>query len=243
MTGPASGQCTVVANDTQIVDYTGSTEDTLEGPMLNWIWMALVVVAVIVGAVTGRLAEVTAAAFEGARSAVEISIGLIGVMALWLGVMRIGEEAGLVRGLARLIRPLARWLFPDVPADHPAIGAMLLNIAASWLGLGNAATPLGLKAMEELQTLNSEKETATDAMVTFLAINTACITLVPATIIAVRVTLGSADPVEIVFPTLVASCCATLVAVTAARLLSRLPCYRRTAPLYPADTPADEDER
>jgi len=198
--------------------------------MLNWIWLALVVVAVVVGAVNGRLEDVTAAAFEGARVAVEIAIGLVGVMALWLGVMRVGEQAGLVQLLARAIRPLARRLFPDVPPDHPAVGAMLLNVSASWLGLGNAATPLGLKAMEELQTLNPDKGTATDAMVTFLAINTASITLVPATIIAVRVTLGSADPVEIVFPTVVASCCATLVAVTAARLLARLPCFRRSRP-------------
>lgn len=211
--------------------------------MLNWVWIALVIVAVAVGAINGRLADVTSAAFEAARSAVEISIGLIGVMALWLGVMRIGEQAGLVQGLARLIRPLARWLFPDVPKDHPAIGAMLLNVSASWLGLGNAATPLGLKAMEELQALNPEKDTATDAMVTFLAINTASITLVPATIIAVRVTLGSADPTAIVFPTIVASCCATLVAVAAARLLARLPAYRRTRPRTTSTGTGGDDQR
>ncbi len=194
--------------------------------MLNIAWLALVAVAVVVGAATGRLDAVTRAAFDSARTAVEIAIGLVGIMAMWLGVMKIAEKGGLVRLLARVIRPLARWIFPEVPADHPALGAMLLNIAANWLGLGNAATPLGIKAMEELQTLNPSKDTATDAMVTFLAVNTASITLVPATIIAVRVTLGSTDPTAVVAPTIVASCCATVVAVAAARLLRHLPSLR-----------------
>ncbi len=194
--------------------------------MLNWIWLGLVVVSVAVGAATGRLEAVTRAAFEGARTAVEISIGLVGIMALWLGLMRIAEAGGAVRLLARAVRPLARWLFPEVPAEHPALGAMLLNLAASWLGLGNAATPLGLKAMEELQRLNPHPDTATDAQVTFLALNTASITVVPASIIAVRVTLGSANPTEIVAPTFLASSCATLVAATAAKLLAHLRPFR-----------------
>ncbi len=204
--------------------------------MLNWIWLGLIAVSVLVGAATGRLEAVTRAAFDGARAAVEISIGLVGIMALWLGIMRIAEAGGAVRLLARAVRPLARRLFPDVPAEHPALGAMLLNLAASWLGLGNAATPLGLKAMEELQRLNPSPDTATDAQVTFLALNTACITVVPATIIAVRVTLGSADPTEIVVPTIVASSCATLVAVAAARLLARLRPFR----VPPPDTGENE---
>jgi len=198
--------------------------------MLNWIWLALVVVSVAVGAATGRLEAVTRAAFEGARTAVEISLGLVGIMALWLGLLRIAEAGGAVRLLARAVRPLARRLFPDVPAEHPALGAMLLNLAASWLGLGNAATPLGLKAMEELQRLNPHPDTATDAQVTFLALNTACITVVPATIIAVRVSLGSAHPTEIVAPTFLASCCATLVAVAAAKLFARLRPFRLPPP-------------
>lgn len=205
--------------------------------MLNWIWLGLVVVSVLVGAATGRLDAVTRAAFDGARSAVEISLGLVGIMALWLGIMRIAEASGAVHLLARAIRPLARRLFPDVPAEHPALGAMLLNLAASWLGLANAATPLGLKAMKELQRLNPTPKTATDAQVTFLALNTACITVVPATIIAVRVTLGSADPTAIVVPTILASCCATLVAVTAARLLARWRVFRLPPP------EGDEGER
>ncbi len=207
--------------------------------MLNVIWLGLIVVAVVVGAATGRLDAVTRAAFDSARTAVELAIGLVGVMALWLGVMRIAEEGGLVRGLARALRPLARRLFPDVPPDHPALMAIVLNVSASWLGLGNAATPLGLKAMDELQRINPVKDTASDAMVTFLALNTSSVTLVPATIIAVRVTLGSANPTEIVAPTVMASACATVVAVTAAKLLGRLPAFRTPPPpAEPAAPPA-----
>jgi spore maturation protein A len=194
--------------------------------MLNWVWLGLVVISVVVGAATGRLEAVTRAAFEGARAAVEISLGLVGIMALWLGIMGIAEAGGAVRLLARAVRPLARRLFPDVPPEHPALGAMLLNLAASWLGLGNAATPLGLKAMEELQRLNPHPDSASDAQVTFLALNTASITVVPASIIAVRVTLGSANPTDIVAPTFLASCCATVAAVTAAKVLAHLRPFR-----------------
>lgn len=204
--------------------YNGS--DKAGVAMLNWIWAGLVVIALVVGAVNGRLDAVTKAAFDGAKTAVEIAIGLVGVLALWLGVMKIAERARLVELLARGIRPLARRLFPDVPADHPALGAMVMNLSASWLGLGNAATPLGLKAMAELDTLNPHKGTASDAMVMFLALNTSCITLVPATIIGVRVALGSANPTAVVGPTILASAIATVVAATVARLLSRLPAFR-----------------
>jgi spore maturation protein A len=194
--------------------------------MLNVIWIALVVVSVVVAAATGRMEAVTKAAFDSARGAVEIAIGLVGFMALWLGIMKVAEDAGMVHALARALRPLARRLFPEIPADHPAIGAMLLNLAANWLGLGNAATPLGLKAMTELDSLNAVKGTASNSMVTFLALNTTCITLVPATIIAVRSQLGSTSPAEIIVPTVLSSAAATVVAVTAARLLERLPAFR-----------------
>lgn len=194
--------------------------------MLNYIWIALVIIALIVGAINGRIEAVVQQAFESAGTAVEIAFGLIGIMALWLGVMNIAEQAGLVKLLARAIRPVSKRLFPEVPTDHPAMGAMILNIAANWLGLSNAATPLGLKAMEELQKLNEQKDTATNAMATFLALNTASITLIPATIIGVRLTLGSKNPTEIIGTTIFASCCATIFAVTATKLLQRLPVFK-----------------
>ncbi len=194
--------------------------------MLNYIWIALVIIALIVGAINGRIEEVVQKAFESAGTAVEIAIGLIGIMALWLGIMNIAEKAGLIKLLARAIKPVSRRLFPEIPTEHPAIGAMILNIAANWLGLSNAATPLGLKAMEELQQLNEHKDTASNAMATFLALNTASITLIPATIIGVRVTLGSKNPAEIIGTTIFASCCASIFAVTATKLLQRLPVFR-----------------
>lgn len=198
------------------------TDSTGETRMLNYLWLGLVLSSVIVGFFTGRLPEVTQAAFNMAETAVTIAIGLVGVMSLWLGVMRIAEKAGIIRGLAWLLKPVFRRLFPDIPDGHPALGSILLNVSASWLGLGNAATPLGLKAMEQLQELNSVKDSASDSQVTFLAINTASITLIPSTIIAVRVTAGSASPTEIIGTTLFASGCATVVAIVASRLLRHL---------------------
>ncbi len=189
--------------------------------MLTWIWLGLVVGSVVVGAFTGRLDEVTKAAFDMAGTAVTIAISLIGVMSLWLGLMRVAEKAGLIQLLARALKPVFRRLFPEIPDGHPALGSILLNVSASWLGLGNAATPLGLKAMEQLQELNPLKDTASNSQVTFLAINTASITLIPATIIALRAGAGSANPTEIVGTTLVASGCATVTAVLASRLLQR----------------------
>jgi len=194
--------------------------------MLNYIWFGLMIIAIIVGAINGRIVQVTQAAFEYADTAVKIAIGLIGIMALWLGIMNIAQEAGLVKLLARVIRPISKRLFPEIPPEHPAMGAMVLNIAANWLGLSNAATPLGLKAMEELQKLNKVKDTATNAMATFLALNTASVTLIPATIIGVRLSLGSKNPAEIIGTTIFASGCATIVAVTATKLLQRLPMFK-----------------
>lgn len=194
--------------------------------MLNWIWLSLVVIALIVGAINGRIEQVTQAAFEYANTSVKIAIDLIGIMALWLGIMNIAQEAGLVKMLARAIKPISKRLFPEIPPEHPAMGAMILNIAANWLGLSNAATPLGLKAMEELQKLNKFKDTATNAMATFLALNTASVTLIPATIIGVRVSLGSKSPAEIIGTTIFASGCATIVAVTVTKLFQRLPMFK-----------------
>ena len=194
--------------------------------MINFIWAGLLIVGIIVGAVTGNIDAVTNAAIDSAKTGVDLALGLIGVMTLWLGLMKIAEDAGLVQGLARLLRPLMIRLFPDVPADHPAMGAIIMNMAANMLGLGNAATPLGLKAMKELQTLSDDKETATNAMVTFLAINTSSVTLVPASTIAILAAAGATNPTEIIGPTLVATTVSTVVAVIAAKTFQKMPKYR-----------------
>lgn len=161
-----------------------------------------------------------------AKIAVELAIGLIGIMALWLGLMKIAEQAGMVAALSRLLRPVTTRLFPDVPAEHPAMGAMLMNISANMLGLANAATPLGLKAMEELNRLNRKLGTATDAMCTFLVINTSSVQLIPATVIAIRAAAGSTNPTEIIGPVIFATAINTVVGIAVVRLLSRLRFFR-----------------
>ncbi len=164
--------------------------------------------------------------FGSAKTAVELAIGLIGIMALWLGLMKIAEQSGLVSKIARLLKPLMTRLFPDVPADHPAMGAMVMNISANMLGLANAATPLGLKAMEELNKLNPKAGTATDAMCTFLVINTSNVQLIPATVIAIRAASGSSNPAEILAPVLIATCVSLIVGVTVVKLLGKMRVYR-----------------
>ena len=187
--------------------------------MLNYIWFGMMFIAVIVGILTGNIDAVTQAAIDMAKTAVEIAIGLIGIMALWLGTMKIAEESGLIRIIARAIRPITIRLFPDVPEDHPAIGSIILNMAANLLGLGNAATPLGLKAMEELRDLNPEKDTATNAMCTFLAINTSSVQLIlPATVVAL---MGAAAN-QIFITTILATGLSTIAAIIAVRFLEKL---------------------
>ncbi|MBI5661405.1 MAG: spore maturation protein [Ignavibacterium album] len=164
------------------------------------------------------LKKVTNEAIKIAGTAVEIALGLIGLMAMWLGVMKVAEDAGLIKIIANFIKPVTRRIFPEIPPDHPAIGSMVMNISANMLGLGNAATPFGLKAMEELDTLNPNKGTATNSMITFLAINTAGLTLIPATAIAVRAAAGSSDPTIIIGTTMFAAFCSTLTGLTMAKL-------------------------
>ncbi|MBZ0265176.1 nucleoside recognition protein [bacterium] len=188
---------------------------------MNYIWFLLIAVGVIVAAITGSMANLTDAMLDSVKVAVELSIGLIGVMAFWLGLMRIAEEAGLVRMLSRLLRPLLTRLFPDIPPEHPAMGSMLANIAANMLGLGNSATALGLRAMKDLQQLNVDKQSASNAMATFLAINTSSVTIIPATVIAVRVSAGSTAPTEIIGPAILATGVSTIVGISAAKLLQR----------------------
>ncbi|HEY8394316.1 MAG TPA: nucleoside recognition domain-containing protein [Thermaerobacter sp.] len=202
--------------------------------MINGIWLALLVSGTAVAAATGRMEQVTEAVMASSRLAVETVIGFLGVTSLWLGIMRIAEEAGLIQALARAIEPLMRRLFPGIPPGDPAMGAVLMSLSANLLGVGQATTPLGLKAMQELQRINAHKHCASDAMVTFLAMTTSGVTLIPAAVIAVRAAAGSASPAEIVGPTLLASTVATLVALIADRLL------RPFAPV-PPPPPGDED--
>jgi len=187
--------------------------------MLNYIWFGMMAISVVAGIITGRIDAVTEAAISMSKTAVEISIGLIGIMALWLGIMKIAEASGLIRIIARGLRPITIRLFPDVPADHPAIGSIVLNMSANMLGLGNAATPLGLKAMEELQELNPQKDTATNAMVMFLAINTSSVQIiVPATVVALMGVAAS----QIFITTILATLASTITAIVMVRLLEKM---------------------
>lgn len=195
--------------------------------MLNYVWLGLMLIAILVGAMNGKLPEVTKAAFEMAEVSVKIAFGLIGIMALWLGILKIAEESGMDKILAKLIKPISKRLFPDIPSDHPAIASILLNLSANWLGLSNAATPFGLKAMEELQKLNEKKEVASNSMVTFLALNTAAITFIPATILGVRISLNSQNPQEIIGTTIFAGACATTMAIISAKILEKLPVFKK----------------
>ena len=187
--------------------------------MLNYIWFGMILIAVVVGTITGNIDAVTEAAITMAKTAVEIAISLIGIMALWLGTMKIAEESGLIQIIAKALRPITIRLFPDVPDDHPAIGSIVLNMAANILGLGNAATPLGLKAMEELQELNSKKDTATNAMCTFLAINTSSVQIIlPATVVGL---MGAASN-QIFITTILATGLSTAAAVIAVKTLEKM---------------------
>jgi len=181
--------------------------------MINAIWMILLVSGVIVAALNGRMDIVTKAVLDGAKEGVVICFGLLSILVFWSGLMKIAEQAGLVQSLAKLLYPLARFLYPSVPKNHPAMGSIVANMSANMLGLGSAATPLGLKAMKELQDLNPDKDRASDAMCTLLAINTSGLTIIPATIIGLRMQYGSANPTEIVVTTLMATFLATTCAV------------------------------
>jgi len=181
-----------------------------------------------------RLQAITEAAFEFARTAVTLALGLIGILALWLGLLRIAEAAGLVQHLTRWTSPLLRPLFPDVPRDHPAFALIVLNLTANMLGLGNAATPLGLKAMEELQKLNPRPDTATNAMVMLLAINTASVQLVPPVLLIAIMGIAVSP---LVLPIMIVTLASLVVAIIATKLLGRLPAYRQTDPLGPRPEP------
>lgn len=207
--------------------------------MLNYIWLALVLLAVAIGGWNDRFKDVTEGALDGAKTAVTIALGLIGIMALWLGVMRLAEKAGLVQRIARGLRPIMRRLFPDVPSEHPAMGSMVMNMSANMLGLGNAATPLGLRAMRDLESLNPRPGVATNAMCTFLAINTSSVQLIPATAIAILAASGSTRPTAIVGTALLATLCAASVAIISVKLLEKLPIFRISPPDHRTKTEQD----
>lgn len=186
--------------------------------MINLIWLFLIATGILYAGYQGRIEVITQGAISAAEGAVGLSLRLIGVMCLWLGIMKIAELAGIIRFFSRILNPLICFLFPSVPKNHPAMGAIIMVLSANLLGMGNAVTPLGIKAMQELQTLNKEKNKASDAMCTLLALCTAGFTLVPATIIAIRSAAGSINPTEIVGATLIVSLGATLSVIIADRL-------------------------
>ncbi len=195
--------------------------------MLNYIWLAFMLLAVIIGGATGHLEEVVKGAFDMAKSAVmDLALPLSAVITLWLGVMRLAEKSGLVFWLARVLRPILKFLFPEVPADHPAMGSIVMNVTANMLGLGNAATPMGLRAMTELQKLNPFPATATNAMCTFLTINTASIQLIPATAVAILAVNGAKNPTAIVGTAFLATLISQAVGLTAVKTLQNLPMFR-----------------
>ncbi len=203
--------------------------------MLNIIWLVLLVGSVAVAVCTGHTKDVVTAATDSAGSAFKLAIGLTGIMALWLGIMKIAEQSGLIELLTRGIAPLMRFLFPGIPDGHPALGSMAMNMVANMFGLNNAATPLGIRAMEDLDTLNPHKGTATDEMCMFLAINTSSLQLIPAGAIALLAAGGSSDPTAIVFPALLATTVSTITAVVAARWLSGMKRFRQESVEVPQD--------
>ncbi|MBP2077816.1 nucleoside recognition domain-containing protein [Oceanobacillus polygoni] len=191
--------------------------------MINIIWACMAIVGIIFAMFNGTMEEVNKAIFESASEAVTLAISLISILVFWLGIMKIAENAGVLKGIAKVFRPVIVKLFPEIPKDHPAIGYIVSNITANLFGLGNAATPLGIKAMEEMKKL-SGSDTASRSMITFLALNTSGLTLVPTTVIAIRMQYNSVSPTEIVGTTIIASG----VAVTSAILIDRFYHYKST---------------
>ena len=203
--------------------------------VLNYIWIAFFMIAFVVALVKliffgdfDVFPAMISSTFDTSKTAFEISLGLTGVLSLWLGIMKIGERGGLINALARMLSPVFTKLFPDIPKDHPASGSIFMNIAANMLGLDNAATPLGLKAMEQLQTLNPKKDTATNPMIMFLVLNTSGLTIIPISIMTYRAQLGAAQPTDIFIPILLATFFATLAGVIITSIYQRINLLNRT---------------
>lgn len=191
--------------------------------MMNYIWLFFILTSVLVGMYNGKMFDVSTAVLEASSTAVTISFGLIGIMSFWLGLMHIAQKAGLLKLLSRLFSPILRFIFPSVPKDDSVHADIAMNVTANALGLGNAATPIGIKAMEGLQRLNkNSKDTASDAMCTFLTINTAGIQLLPISVIAILMSLGSENPTEIILPTIITTFGALLIGLITVRILIKL---------------------
>ena len=188
---------------------------------ISIIWLSIILISIASAAWLGKTGEITLALFDESKSAVMLAVGLIGSMAFWLGMMKILEEAGALKMLAKVVAPVMSKLFPEIPKNHPAIGAMVMNMSANMLGMGNAATPFGINAMQELDKLNSEKGRATNAMCLFLAINTSSVTLLPLGVITIRASAGAADPASILIPSLLATIVSTTVAIVMTKLMQK----------------------
>jgi len=194
--------------------------------MLNFIWLFMMVMSVIIALFTGKIPDVILAVTDSAKFAFTLALGLTGVMALWLGIMKIAEQAGLIHLLTKALKPLLIWLFPDVPPEHPAMGSIAMNMAANILGLNNAATPFGLRAMAELEKLNPYPGVATNTMCTFLALHSSNLQLVPATAIALLAATGALHPTDIIAPFVLSSLCAVITAIIISKILERLSAYK-----------------
>ncbi len=189
--------------------------------LMNYIFYFLIVLSIIFGTINGKLQDVVNAILTGADLSVKVAFSLIGIMAFWLGIMRIAEKSGIVDFITKLIKPIAKWLFNDVPADNKAIGDIAMSFSANALGLTNAATPIGLKAMQELQDINKDKDSASNAMCMFLAMNTAGFQIIPTTVIAILVSIGYKNPTEIIAPTLIVTGTAFISAIFVAKIFQR----------------------
>ena len=189
---------------------------------MNYIWYFLIAVSIIYGAINGTLNQVANAIFSGTELAVKIVLTLLGIMTFWLGIMKIAEKSGIVEFLSKLLKPIARLIFPELPKDSPIIGDVAMNFSANALGLANAATPIGIKAMEGMQELNKDKESATNSMCTLLAMNTAGFQLIPATVIAILAANGCKNPTEIIVPTLIVTSTAFICAILLARIFQKI---------------------
>lgn len=189
--------------------------------MINTIWFFMIFTGILLSFLNGSAGAVADAASKGAQDAVTLTIGLMGVICLWCGIMKVAEKSGLTRVIGKIMTPLMKIIFPEVPSKHPAMSSIIMNLASNILGLSNAATPFGIKAMEELQKLNGSKDRASNSMVTFLVINSACIQLVPATVISIRSAAGSKNPSEIILTTIISTSMAAIAGLISCKLLER----------------------